>query len=96
MKRITLNPKSKLKVYVSGNRKFKAGESHRFNDSTAKKFLKDEIKGVPCFIEIADTPDVKDVEEPSHGTVDTMDRNDAVSNANAGEEGGEDENVEEI
>ncbi|AUR95990.1 coil containing protein [Vibrio phage 1.215.B._10N.222.54.F7] len=78
MKRITLNPVSRLKIYVSGNRKFKAGESHRFNDSTANKFLKDEINGVPCFIEVEDKPDAADVTEPNHGKTDQMDRNDAV------------------
>ncbi|QNJ59176.1 coil containing protein [Vibrio phage vB_ValS_PJ32] len=94
MKRIKLNPESKLKVYVTGNRKFKAGESHRFNDSTAKKYLQEHIDGVPVFIEVADTPDKAPVEEPNFGKTDQMDRNDAVksgSESKADEDGEEEE-----
>lgn len=78
MKRITLNPQTKMKIYTSGNRKFKLGESSRFNDATAKKYLKEQIDGIPCFVEIEDTPDKPDVDEKDFGTTDQMDRNDAV------------------
>lgn len=77
MIRIKLNPETKMKIYTTGNRKFVLGESHRFNDSTAKKYLKEQIGGVPCFVEVEDTPDKAPIEEPNFGKTDTMDRNDA-------------------
>ncbi|AEH21867.1 VHS1054 protein [Vibrio phage 1] len=91
MKRITLNPQTKMKIYTTGNRKFKLGESSRFNDSTANKYLKEQIDGVPCFVEIEDKPDQPDVKEKDFGTTDQMDRNDAVKvEAPVADEDGED------
>lgn len=77
MKTITLNPESGMKIYHVGNRKFVLGAEHKFNDSTAKKFLADEINGVPSFVEVDLDPKAPPVKEPSFGQTDTMDRNDA-------------------
>lgn len=88
MIRITLNPASGMKIYTTGNRKFKLGESSRFNDSTARKFLKEQINGIPCFVEVEDMPDKPDVVDKAPGTVDLMDRNDAEK-PEADEEGEE-------
>ncbi len=83
MKTIMLNPQSKLKVYSLNNRKFKAGDKHKFNDNTARKYLQDEINGVPSFIEVDTDAKAPDVQEADFGTQNTMDRNDAEGKGDA-------------
>ncbi|QAY01894.1 hypothetical protein ValSw41_76 [Vibrio phage ValSw4_1] len=79
--RIMLNPQTGIKVLCIGNRKFKAGETHRFNKATTEKHLRRRVpvgsKTVNTFIPVEDHEDLPAVTEPAYGQVDLMDRTDA-------------------
>ncbi|UYD21499.1 hypothetical protein [Vibrio phage 29Fa.3] len=78
--RIMLNPQTGIQILCIGNRKFKAGESHRFNKATTEKHLRRRVpvgnKSVPTFIPVEDPEDLPVGTEQAHGQVDLMDQTD--------------------